>query len=46
MGESCLAEHLGRFVELSVKERAALDGLTAGSRTYRRGTIIRAEHGA
>lgn len=46
MGESCLAEHLGRYVELSAREREALDGLTAGSRTYRRGTILRAEHGA
>lgn len=46
MGENCLAEHLGRYVELSAKERAALDGLIAGSRLYRRGTILRAEHGA
>jgi CRP/FNR family transcriptional regulator, anaerobic regulatory protein len=46
MGESCLAEHLGRYVELSAREREALDGLTTGSRTYRRGTVIRTEHGA
>jgi CRP-like cAMP-binding protein len=45
MGESCLAEHLGRYVELSAKEREALHGLTAGSRHFRRGTIIRPEHG-
>jgi CRP/FNR family transcriptional regulator, anaerobic regulatory protein len=46
MGETCLAEHLGRYVELSTREREALDGLTAGGRSYRRGTIIRSEHGA
>ena len=46
MADSCLAEHLGRYVELSARERDALDGLTAGSRIYRRGTIIRAEHGS
>jgi CRP/FNR family transcriptional regulator, anaerobic regulatory protein len=46
MGESCLAEHLGRYVELSTQERDALDGLTAGGRSYKRGAIIRPEHGA
>ena len=46
MGESCLADHIGRYVELSVKERQALDGLTAEGGHYRRGTIIRPEHGA
>jgi CRP-like cAMP-binding protein len=45
MGETCLAEHLGRYVELSEREREVLDGLNAGSRTYRRGTVIRPEHG-
>lgn len=45
MGESCLAEHLGRYVALRMPERDALDGLTVGGRTYRRGTIIRPEHG-
>jgi CRP-like cAMP-binding protein len=45
MGESCLAEHLGRYVALSMQERQALDGLTIGSRHYRRGMIIRPEHG-
>jgi len=46
MGESCLAEHLGRYGELTAGEKAALDGLTMGSRHYRRGTVIRPEHGA
>lgn len=46
MGESCLAEHLGRYGELSARERAALDDLNSGSRHYRRGTVIRPEHGA
>lgn len=46
MADSCLAEHLGHYIELSTREREALDGLTAGSRTYRRGTIVRAEHGS
>ena len=45
MGEKCLAEHLGRYVELSAREREVLDGLTAGNRAYRRGTVIRPEHG-
>jgi CRP-like cAMP-binding protein len=44
MGDICLAEHLGRFVELSARERRALGALAAGNRHYRRGTIIRAEH--
>jgi CRP-like cAMP-binding protein len=44
MGDACLAEHLGRYVELSAREREVLDGLTGGRRTYRRGTIVRAEH--
>lgn len=46
MGDTCLAEHLGRYVELSAREREVLDGLATGGKTYRRGTIIRAEHGA
>jgi len=46
MAESCLAEHLGRYVELSASEQDALDGLTAGSRSFRRGALIRQEHGA
>jgi len=41
-----LAEHLGHFISLSPAERAALDGLAAGSRHYRRGAVLRAEHGA
>jgi CRP-like cAMP-binding protein len=45
MGESCLAEHLGRYIDLSATERSALDGLTTGARDYRRGAIIRAPHG-
>jgi CRP/FNR family transcriptional regulator len=45
MGETCLAEHLGRYVVLSTKECAALDGLTSAVRHYRRGTTIRPEHG-
>jgi CRP/FNR family transcriptional regulator, anaerobic regulatory protein len=45
MSEGCLAEHLGRYVNLSEPERGALDGLTIGTRQYRRGTMVRAEHG-
>ena len=45
MAESCLAEHLGHFVDLSAGERNALDGLTVGSRSFRRGALIRPEHG-
>ncbi|WP_442678575.1 Crp/Fnr family transcriptional regulator [Sphingomonas sp. ASY06-1R] len=45
MGESCLAEHLGRYGELTAAEQNALDGLTAGSRHYKRGAVIRPEHG-
>lgn len=45
MGECCLAEHLGRYVNLSGPERAALSGLIVGERKYRRGTIVRPEHG-
>jgi CRP/FNR family transcriptional regulator, anaerobic regulatory protein len=45
MAESCLAEHLGRYVALTAEERAALAGLTTGRKTVRRGTLIRAEHG-
>lgn len=44
MGETCLAEHIGRYVELSVQERQALHGLTADGGHFRRGTIIRPEH--
>jgi CRP-like cAMP-binding protein len=43
MAENCLAEHLGRFCILTIDERAALDGLLAGERSYRKGAIIRAE---
>lgn len=43
MVENYLAEHLGRFCILTADERAALDGIYAGDRTYRKGTIIRAE---
>jgi len=46
MAESCLAEHLGRYVELSAREQDALDGLTAGGRSFRRGAVIRPEHGS
>lgn len=46
MGETCLAEHLGRYVELSAHERDVLEGLTSGVRACRRGSIIRPEHGA
>src|SRR4051794_11888864 len=46
MGESCLAERLGHYGALTVGEKTALDGLTAGSRHYRRGAVIRQEHGA
>ncbi len=45
MGDTCLAEHLGRYTELRAGERAALDELTVGHRQFRRGTVIRAEHG-
>ncbi|WP_116090313.1 Crp/Fnr family transcriptional regulator [Sphingomonas crusticola] len=45
MGETCLAEHLGRYVDLSAEEKAALDGLAAGIRHYRRGAVIRSDHG-
>jgi CRP-like cAMP-binding protein len=45
MGETCLAEHLGRYVELSGGEKDALHALVTGSRHYRRGAVIRAEHG-
>jgi CRP-like cAMP-binding protein len=43
MAENCLAELLGRFCTLTEGERAALDGLLAGERSYRKGTIIRTE---
>jgi len=46
MGDVCLAEHLSRYVELSARERDALDSLAAGWRTCRRGTIVRPEHGS
>jgi CRP-like cAMP-binding protein len=45
MGETCLAEHLGRYLTLSAEEREALKGLVTGDRHYRRGMVIRAEHG-
>jgi CRP-like cAMP-binding protein len=45
MGEGCLAEHLGRYVDLSGHERQALAGLAIGSRRFRRGTVVRPEHG-
>jgi CRP-like cAMP-binding protein len=43
MAENCLAEHLGRFCVLTDDERAALDGLLAGERSFRKGTVIRTE---
>ncbi len=43
MTENCLAEHLGRFCVLSDVERAALDGLLAGERSFRKGSVIRTE---
>jgi CRP/FNR family transcriptional regulator, anaerobic regulatory protein len=46
MGDACLAEHLGRYVELTARERMALNGLVAGEIGYRRGATIRSEHGA
>ena len=42
---ACLAEHLGHYISLSSAERAALEGLGAGVRHYRRGAVIRPEHG-
>jgi CRP/FNR family transcriptional regulator, anaerobic regulatory protein len=44
--EACLAEYLGRYIELSELERVALDGIVTGARHYRRGAVVRAEHGA
>jgi len=45
MGTACLVETLGHYISLSPAERAALDGLAAGTRQYRRGAVIRPEHG-
>jgi len=45
MGETCLAEHLGRYVALSSNERAALRDLAIDNRHYRRGMVIRPDHG-
>lgn len=45
MGDGCMAEHLGRYVALSAHEREALDRLTAGTCQYKRGAVIRADHG-
>ena len=42
---ACLAEHLGHYVSLTSAERAALEGLTTGARHYRRGAVVRPEHG-
>ena len=44
MGGSCLAERLGRYVELSAAERDALDSLEEHDRSYRRGAVIIAEN--
>jgi CRP/FNR family transcriptional regulator, anaerobic regulatory protein len=46
MGNGCLADHLGRYVELNQQERAALGDLTVGENQYRRGSVIRSEHAA
>lgn len=46
MPQSCLAESLGRFAELTDTERAALKAIEGGDRHYRRGTVIRAERQA
>jgi CRP/FNR family transcriptional regulator, anaerobic regulatory protein len=46
MGNGCLAEHLGRYVTLTEQEKTALDRLTVGEHSYRRGNVIRPEHGA
>jgi CRP/FNR family transcriptional regulator, anaerobic regulatory protein len=45
MAGTCLAEHLSRYAELNEKERKALDRLTMGTRTFRRGTVIQPERG-
>jgi CRP/FNR family transcriptional regulator len=44
LGGSCLAENLGRHVDLSAGERAALDTLEQKDRRYRRGEVIIAEN--
>lgn len=46
MNEGCLAEHVGRYATLSDGERAALDDLAIGNRHFRRGSLVRPEHGA
>jgi CRP-like cAMP-binding protein len=43
MVENYLAERLGHFCVLTNGERAALDGIYTGERSYRKGAIIRAE---
>lgn len=45
MGESGLAKHLGRYVELTVSEQRTLLHLGGATRSYRRGAVIRREHG-
>ena len=44
LGVSCLAERLGRHVDLSVAERGALDDLESQDRAFRRGSVIIAEN--
>ena len=44
MGGSCLAERFGRYVNLSVAEREALDILEEQDRSYRRGATVIAEN--
>jgi CRP/FNR family transcriptional regulator, anaerobic regulatory protein len=46
MSGGCLADHLARYADLSAAEREALDALAVGNRTYKRGAVIRAEHGS
>jgi CRP-like cAMP-binding protein len=46
MGDGCLAEHLGRYMTLTEKEKSALDRLNVGENSYRRGAVVRPEHGA
>lgn len=40
VGGSCLAERLGKYVRLSERERAALDGFEDQDRAYRRGAMV------
>jgi CRP/FNR family transcriptional regulator, anaerobic regulatory protein len=43
MSDNCLAEHLGRFVELTAAEIAALASVEVATRTCRRGGVVRSE---